>query len=47
MEPDKDLFYLAGATSAGRPTYEHLQAIATAYNEVLLKTKSLSCILEV
>ncbi|TXG56751.1 hypothetical protein EZV62_018064 [Acer yangbiense] len=33
VEPDKDLFYLAGATSAGRPTYEHLQAIATAYNE--------------
>ncbi|KAL5826158.1 hypothetical protein ACOSQ4_017955 [Xanthoceras sorbifolium] len=33
VEPDKDLLYLAGATSAGKPTYEHLQAMATAYNE--------------
>ncbi|KAH7569912.1 hypothetical protein JRO89_XS05G0017400 [Xanthoceras sorbifolium] len=35
VEPDKDLLYLAGATSAGKPTYEHLQAMATAYNEYL------------
>lgn len=41
MEPDKDLIHFAGASSAGRPTYEHLQAMATAYNEVLSRTKSL------
>lgn len=32
-ETDKDMMYLEGATS-NRPTHEHLEAMAKAFNEV-------------
>ncbi|KAH9707670.1 Importin N-terminal domain-containing protein [Citrus sinensis] len=33
VESDKDLIYSTGAASLGRPTYEHLEAMAKVYNE--------------
>ncbi|KAJ0037328.1 hypothetical protein Pint_23385 [Pistacia integerrima] len=33
VESDKDLLYSSGATTLGRPTYEHLEAMAKVYNE--------------
>lgn len=35
VEAEKDLLYSAGATSFGRPTHEHLEAMAKVFNEVL------------
>lgn len=34
VEADKDLLYSAGVTSFGRPTNEHLEAMAKVFNEV-------------
>lgn len=34
VEAEKDLLYSAGATSFGRPTHEHLEAMAKVFNEV-------------
>ncbi|XP_044490398.1 importin-9 isoform X2 [Mangifera indica] len=33
VESGKELLYSSGATSFGRPTYEHLEAMAKVYNE--------------
>ncbi|GMN38872.1 hypothetical protein TIFTF001_008103 [Ficus carica] len=33
VEAEKDLLYSAGATSFGRPTHEHLEAMAKVFNE--------------
>lgn len=35
VELDKDLMYSAGVTSSGRPSHQHLEAIAKAFNKVL------------
>ena len=42
VEADKDLLYSAGITSFGRPTNEHLEAMAKVFNEVF----SFSCTLD-
>lgn len=41
MESGKELLYSSGATSFGRPTYEHLEAMAKVYNEVRLERTAL------
>ena len=34
VEADKDFLYSAGVTTSSRPTHEHLEAMAKAFNEV-------------